>query len=194
MSEMTSPEQLFEHELKDMYYAEKTVEKMLPRLAREASNRELTQAFEHHLDETKQQIKNLEQVFSDLGKRAEGEPCPGIEGIKSEHDKFVQEEDASREILDMFLTGAAARTEHYEIAAYTGLVSKARTLGETNAAKLLTENLRQEKEALKKVETISKRLLKDAKTNGGTKPSRRASSRSTRASTRGATAGRRTSR
>ena len=62
---------------------------------------------------------------------------------------------------DAFLTGAAARAEHYEIAAYTGLVNQARALGEREAVELLQENLKQEKEALKKVETISKRLLKD---------------------------------
>jgi hypothetical protein len=85
----------------------------------------------------------------------------------------------------MFLTGAAARTEHYEIAAYTGLVSKARTLGQTKAAKLLDENLRQEKEALKKVETISKDLLKAAKPNGrGRTSSRGSTSRRSGSSTR----------
>lgn len=167
MPQMTTPEELFEHELKDVYYAEKTIEKMLPTLASEASSRELSKAFKDHLGETRQQIKNLEKVFAEIGKRAQGESCPGIDGIKGEHDKFVREEDAAKDVLDMFLTGAAARTEHYEIAAYTGLVSKAKSLGETNAAKLLNENLRQEKEALKKVETISKSLLKDAKSNGG---------------------------
>ena len=187
MAQMTTPKALFEHELKDMYYAEKTVEKMLPKLADEATNPELTKAFKQHLGETKQQIKNLERVFSQIGKRAEGEKCPGIEGLKTEHDEFMQENDPSTDMRDVFLTGAAARTEHYEIAAYTGLVSMARTLGETGAAKLLTENLRQEKEALKKVETISKSLLKAQKTNGNrSNGSRRTTSRS-----RTSTAGRR---
>jgi ferritin-like metal-binding protein YciE len=63
---------------------------------------------------------------------------------------------------DAFLTGAASRAEHYEIAAYTGLVNQARALGERDAVELLQENLRQEKEALKKVESISKRLLKES--------------------------------
>ena len=84
---------------------------MLPRLASEASNRQLTRAFEAHLKETRQQIENLEQVFSEIGKPARGESCPGIDGIKQEHDKFMQEEDAATEIRDMFLTGAASRTE-----------------------------------------------------------------------------------
>jgi ferritin-like metal-binding protein YciE len=185
---MTTPEQLFEHELMDVYYAEKTIEKMLPKLASEASDPMLTRAFEYHLDETRQQIKNLEQVFSALGKRAHGETCPGIEGIKAEHDKFMREEDASADVRDMFLTGAAARTEHYEIAAYTGLIAKARSLGETSAAKLLNENLRQEKEALKTVESISKDLLEaSTPTNGGNGHSRggtrRRSSSSARKST-----------
>ena len=75
---------------------------------------------------------------------------------------------------DAFLTGAAARTEHYEIAAYTGLVNQARALGEREAVELLQENLRQEKEALKKVETISKRLLKESNGNGSSKSASRA--------------------
>jgi ferritin-like metal-binding protein YciE len=179
---MTTPEELFEHELMDMYYAEKTIEKMLPKLASEAQDRTLTKAFEHHLDETRQQIRNLEEVFSEIGKAPKGETCPGIDGIKQEHDKFVQEEDASTKVLDMFLTGAAARTEHYEIAAYTGLVAKARSLGETSAAKLLNENLRQEKAALKTVESISKDLLQESKNGGnGSKSGSRTRRKSTAA-------------
>ena len=58
----------------------------------------------------------------------------------------------------MFLTGAAARTEHYEMAAYTGLITMANALGETDAANLLGENLKQEKAALKTVTTISEKL------------------------------------
>lgn len=197
MVQMTTPKDLFEHELKDVYYAEKTIEKMLPKLASEASNAQLTRAFEIHLKETKQQIQNLEQVFSEIGKRAQGESCPGIDGIKAEHDKFMQEEQATSSVRDMFLTGAASRTEHYEIAAYTGLVAQARTIGETKAAKLLNENLRQEKEALKKVETISKSLLDEAKPNGRSTSRRSGTSSTSRRTTSSrpkATAGRRTSR
>ena len=78
----------------------------------------------------------------------------------------MAENDPSAKIVDNFLTGAAARTEHYEIAGYTGLINQARALGEREAVTILQENLRQEKEALKKVETISKRLLKDSNGNG----------------------------
>lgn len=184
MPQMTSPRDLFMHELKDVYYAEKQLTKVLPELAREASDRELTQAFQQHLNETRSQIQNLEQVFKNCGQRAEGEQCPGIDGLKEEHDQFMQEHDATGDVRDMFLTGAAARTEHYEIAAYTGLVGMARALGDSDSTKLLQENLKQEKEALKKVESISKRMLADAKSqakngsNGGSRARRASSSRS----------------
>lgn len=167
MPAVTSPEQLFEHELQDMYYAEKALTTVLPKLAEEASDRELSRAFTSHLEETEKQVANLEKVFKQLGKRPEAHPCAGIEGIKKEHDDFLKENSPSSEMLDAFLTGAASRTEHYEIAAYTGLVSQARALKERGAVALLQENLRQEKEALKKVETISKRLLKDANGSSG---------------------------
>ena len=163
---MTSPEDLFVHELQDVYYAEQQLTKVLPKLAQEVSDSEFSEALEHHLDQTKNHVSNLEQVFQELGVPAKGEKCPGIDGIKEEHDTFLAENDPSDELLDLFVTGAAARTEHYEIAAYTGLVEMAETMGASKAAELLQKNLKQEQEALKKVETISKRLLKDTATAG----------------------------
>ena len=176
MPAVTSPEQLFEHELQDMYYAEKALTKVLPKLADEATDRELSRAFQSHLKETEKHVSNLERVFREIGKQPEAHPCPGIEGIKKEHDDFVSENTTSSKTLDAFLTGAASRTEHYEIAAYTGLVSQARALKQREAVELLQENLRQEKEALKKVESISKRLHKNA-SNGSTARSSRSRSR-----------------
>ena len=173
MPQLKSPEELFVHELKDMYYAEQTLTKVLPTMAQESSDRELSKAFQHHLGETKDQIKNLEQVFRNLGKPAQGEKCPGIEGIKEEHESFMKENDPTAKLLDVHLTGAASRAEHYEIAAYTGLIEKARALGERDSVKLLQENLKQEKEALKTVESISKRILKE--TNGSPASKRRSS-------------------
>jgi ferritin-like metal-binding protein YciE len=160
---MNDPRELFLHELKDVYYAENAIVKALPGMISEASDQELARGLDNHLKETRQQVKNLEKVFSSLGQRPEGERCPGIEGIKAEHDEFMQKEQPSSEICDMFLTGAAARTEHYEIAAYNGLIAMARGLGERECVGLLDENLKQEKEALKLVEAIGKRMAKGAK-------------------------------
>ena len=117
----------------------------------------LATAFEDHLTETKQHVANVEAAFEAIGEKPKAEKCPGIEGLKTEHDEFVKDEDPSSDVLDMFLTGAGARTEHYEIAAYTGLVTMADALGEKDAAKLLRANLEQETAALDKLTTISRR-------------------------------------
>ena len=158
MPAVTSPEQLFEHELQDMYYAEKTLTKVLPKLAEEASDRELSRAFTSHLKQTEGHVANIEKVFRSIGKTPQATPCPGIEGIKKEHDEFVSNESPSPEVLNAFLTGAGARTEHYEIAAYEGLITMAEAMGEDEVARLLNENLAQEQNALRKIQTIGKRL------------------------------------
>ena len=78
MASMTAPRDLFLHELKDIYYAEQQLVKKLPKMIGEASDDELTTGLERHLDETRQQVSNMEQVFSSLGEKAQGERCPGI--------------------------------------------------------------------------------------------------------------------
>jgi ferritin-like metal-binding protein YciE len=170
MSQVRTPEQLFKHELQDMYYAEKALATTLPKLAGEATDSELSRAFTAHHKQTEKHVANLEKVFKQLGESAQAHPCPGIDGIKKEHDDFMSENQPSTAMRDAFLTGAAARAEHYEIAAYTGLVNQARALGQREAVELLQQNLKQEKEALKKVETISKRLLKES--NGSSRSRR----------------------
>jgi ferritin-like metal-binding protein YciE len=157
-TKMSDPRELFLHELGDVLYAEQTLVKALPKLQEEAADEELAQGFGEHLEETRQHVKNVEKAFEALGEPAKAEKCPGIEGIKKEHDEFVSNESPSQEVLDAFLTGAGARTEHYEIAAYEGLVTMAEAMGEDEVARLLNENLAQEQNALRKIQTIGKRL------------------------------------
>jgi ferritin-like metal-binding protein YciE len=162
MGEMTDPRDLFLHELGDVLYVERTLVKTLPKLQKEASDQELARGFRDHLAETKLHVANVENAFRALGEKPKTEKCPGIEGIKREHDDFVEEESPSAEVLDSFLTSAGARTEHYEIAAYEGLIATARVMGEREVASLLSENLAQEKEALKLMKAVGKRLAKQS--------------------------------
>jgi len=158
---METARELFIHELGDALYAEQTIVKMLPKLKSEATDSSLSKGFEKHLAETQKHVENLKAVFKSIGEPVKAEKCPGIEGLKKEHDEFMTQEKPSDEVCDMFLTGAAARTEHYEIAAYTGLVGLAKALGESEAEKLLSANLADEKAMLTEVETIAKRVVKD---------------------------------
>ena len=162
MTEMTTPRELFLHELGDILYVEqKLTAEVLPKLIEEVQSAEFRKGLERHLEQTRGHVTNLEQVFDALGERPEAETCIGFEGLKKEHDELTSE--VSEDLIDFVDAGAAARTEHYEIAAYSGLIEMARALGETEAVALLEENLKEEREALRDVESVAKTLRDEVK-------------------------------
>ena len=158
MAEITSPIQLFTHKLGAALTMEQAVLQMLQKLEQEAKDPELKEQFSHHRDETADQVKNLQQAFSALGKTAETQPCPAIDGLKEAGEQMIGE--TSNELIDAVLLGAAAETEHHEIAVYDGLITHAEQLGEDDIVALLEENLEQEEHALKEVEKASQREAK----------------------------------
>ncbi len=161
MPEITTPRELFLHELGDILYVErKLAEETLPKLIGEVSDDEFRSGLESHLEETKQHVTNVEQVFDFFGEEPHEEECVGFEGLKKEHDELM--EKASSSLVDSIDLGAAARTENYEIAAYEGLRRMAKALGEDRAVKLLDDNLAQEKEALREVEKIATRISNES--------------------------------
>jgi ferritin-like metal-binding protein YciE len=162
MADITTPRELFIHELGDILYVEEQLtEEVLPKLIEEVQSDEFRRGLERHLEQTRGHVTNLEQVFDTLGEKPEVEKCIGFEGLKKEHDELTSE--ISDTLIDIVDTGAAARTEHYEIAAYGGLIEMARALGETEVVGLLEENLKEEKEALREVESVAKTLRDEMK-------------------------------
>ena len=150
----------FHHTLKDIYYAEKALTKALPKVASAAGTSDLKKAVEHHLEETKEQIKLLEKVFSSIDEKAEGEKCDAIEGLIKETEGIIKE--ASGVALDAALIAAAQAVEHYEIARYGTLREWAKVLGYNKAHDLLTQILDMEKAAIAKltamaVETVNQK-------------------------------------
>lgn len=139
---------LFEHEMKDIYYAEHRLLEALEELASEATNREMKRAYTSHRRETQGQIKRLQKVFKMFGEAPEVEKCPGIEGLLKEKHDFKKKEKPSPEILEFFNLGAAAKTERYEITAYESLINIADRIGMPNAVELLQQNLQEEVAAL----------------------------------------------
>ena len=154
--------ELFVHELSDAMSAEQQILTMLPELQKEALNSELKQALQEHEGETRQQVKNLESVFKQIGEKPEETTCYGVKGLADEH-KALHKEQPSPEMLELANVAGAAKTEHYEMVMYTGLVQMAKDLGERDAAQLLQDNLDQEKAMAKRVEALSKELGKQAK-------------------------------
>jgi len=160
MPEITTPRDLFLHELGDILYVEEKLEQeVLPKLIDEVTDGEFKQGLEKHLQQTRQHVENVEEVFSKLGVEAQTEECVGFEGLKAEHDQLVGE--SSTDVIDLVDAGAAARTEHYEIAAYESLIALARALDEKDVIELLDANLKDEKETLREVESIAKRVGKE---------------------------------
>lgn len=134
---------LFMHNLKDIYYAEKQIYKTLPKMAKAAESDELKTAFDNHREETAGQIERLEEVFKIFDKKAQGVVCEAIQGI-IEEGKETMEDFGDSSVIDTALAGSGRAVEHYEIARYSTLCMLAKQLGEKDAAKLLDQNLQEE--------------------------------------------------
>jgi ferritin-like metal-binding protein YciE len=145
---------LFEDELKDIYWAEKALTKAIPKMISNATSEELIAALEHHLTETKEQVKRVEQVFEILDKKASPKKCEAMEGLMKEAEEIMEscEEGA---MCDAGIISAAQKVEHYEIASYGTLRQFAETLGLVDAAELLQITLDEEKAADEKLSEVA---------------------------------------
>jgi ferritin-like metal-binding protein YciE len=145
---------LFLHTLQDIYYAENQIVKALPEMIEKATDKQLAQGFKTHLEETKGQVKRLEQVFKLLGKEPQGVDCPAIDGLIEEAEDVAGDID-DKQVLDAALIGAAQAVEHYEIARYGTLMAWAKTLGHQDVIRLLKQNLDEEKAADEKLSKMA---------------------------------------
>jgi ferritin-like metal-binding protein YciE len=137
---------LFEDELKDIYWAEKALTKALPKMAKNATAPELVEALTKHLTETEGQIEKLEQVFVILEKKAVAKKCEAMAGLVKEADEIMKDTEKGG-MRDAGIISAGQKVEHYEIASYGTLKTFAQVLGLDDAAKLLNEILKEEKNA-----------------------------------------------
>jgi ferritin-like metal-binding protein YciE len=145
---------LFLHQLQDIYYAEKQLVKALPKMADKATDKQLKQGFLTHLDETKTHVQRLEQVFKMIGAEVKAVDCPAIDGIIEEADE-VTGEVADKSVLDAALINAAQAAEHYEITRYGSLIAWAKQLGRADCASLMQKTLDEEKATDKKLTTLA---------------------------------------
>lgn len=147
-------EDLFVHELSDIYSAEKQMTKALPRLAKAAESTELSTAFEAHLEETEGQVARIEEVAEVLGIKLKRIKCEAMEGLVEE-SKSVIEDVKEGPLRDAALIGGAQKAEHYEIAAYGTLCALAKQLGYDKAIPLLEATLEEEKATDEKLTMIA---------------------------------------
>ena len=145
---------LFAHQLQDIYYAEKQLVKALPKMADKATDKQLKQGFLTHLEETKAHVERLEQVFKMHGAEVKAVDCPAIDGIIEEADE-VAGEVADKSVLDAALINAAQAAEHYEITRYGSLIAWAKQLGRNDCAGILQKTLDEERATDRKLTSLA---------------------------------------
>jgi ferritin-like metal-binding protein YciE len=151
MKKITEQKDVLVVKLQALYDVEKELEKALPKLAKAATDPELTQSFTDHLEETKNHAVRLEQIFEMLGEKPAKNKIEGIRGIV-EDGTSVAKINSSTQLKDTMLASAARYAEHYEIAGYMSAILEAEKLGLLQIQELLNQTLDEEKNADKKLE------------------------------------------
>lgn len=154
MTKMTNLRDLYVQQLKDLYSAETQLVAALPKMAQAASDPQLRQGFEMHLEQTQNQVKRLESVFADLGEQAGGHTCKAMMGLIAEGDEMIKEE-AAPAVKDAGLIASAQRVEHYEIAGYGTVVRFAQVLGMNSHVETLRATENEEKATDKELTTLA---------------------------------------
>jgi ferritin-like metal-binding protein YciE len=160
--EIETPRELFTFKLGAALTMEHTVLDMLGELEEAAQSPQVRQQLSHHAEETRQQIANLEQIFTALGEEPDKKPCPAIEGLEKEGQANLKTTDDS--LVDAVILAGAAETEHHEIAVYESLIIHAEAMGEQDVVALLTENLEQEQHTLQEVKQATQALAQQTAT------------------------------
>lgn len=143
---MKTMNDLFLTFLQDMYYAERQILKVLPKMAKASQSEELKQALTHHREETQHQVERLQQVFEQVGKRARGQTCEALNGIVEEGEEVIDQFETGP-VRDAGILANAQAVEHYEMARYGTMIAWAKVCGMQDAVKLLEETLAEEKKA-----------------------------------------------
>src|SRR5580698_6073806 len=160
MAKVTTMEDLFLDEIRDLYDAEKQLTKALPEMADAASSDELRDALEEHLEQTMNQVTRLERIFEALGEKPTGKKCAAMTGLIKEGNEMVSASDQTA-VRDAGLIAAAQKVEHYEISGYGSARALAESLGDDKAVRLLQETMFEEKEADERLNDIAKSLISE---------------------------------
>lgn len=159
-NKMNSLEDLFYHQLRDLYSAEKQLIDALPEISKKASNQQLKNALEKHIKETEHQKERLEKVFNKLGVSPEGETCKAMQGLIKEAQDFLKH-DADSDVIDAGIIADAQRVEHYEIAGYGTVCTFAEQLGYSEVKDILAETLEEEKNTDSKLNQVAKSTVNE---------------------------------
>ena len=151
-----SPREFYVHKLGAALKMENTILEILPEFEEAANDTDLKQSLRRHYTETKAHVRNLQQVFRALGEEPNEQPCPTIDGLKTEGESTLGDVDES--LNDAVILSGVVETEAHEIAVYDGLITQAAAMGEEDIVALLQENLENEQFTLQKARKATQKL------------------------------------
>lgn len=151
-------QELYLDELRDVYDAEHQIVEALPKMEKAASDPELKAAFRNHLQETKQQVRRLEEIFEEMGEKPSRKSCKGMKGLLAEGEEYVKAR-GDADTIDASLISAAQRVEHYEIAVYGTLRAYAECLDREEHVSLLQATLDEEGQADKTLTMLAENVI-----------------------------------
>lgn len=99
--------------LKELYEAEHSVIKTLPRMIRAAANPLLKKAFDQNLSQTRRQVIRLAESQRTLGLPPTGNPCRAVSGLMEDAGLMV-DLCSPPAVRDAALIGAVQRIQLYE--------------------------------------------------------------------------------
>lgn len=152
--------ELFVHQLKDMYWAEKALVKAMPKMISNATSEKLIDAIDKHLTETEKQVDRLEETFKSMDMKPEAKKCHAMDGLIKEAEEIMKETEKG-DVRDAGIIVAAQKIEHYEIATYGSLCTYAETLGKDTALKNLKQILSEEKNCDKKLTKVAEASINE---------------------------------
>jgi ferritin-like metal-binding protein YciE len=167
MANISTLNELFVEELRDLYDAEKQLTRALPKMAKAAASDKLRAAFQEHLQQTEGHVERLEQIFEALGEKATGKKCAAMAGLVKEGEEIAS--DTEEQVRDAGLIAAAQKVEHYEIAGYGTARTHAELLGQDDAVQLLEETLNEEKETDAKLTELAESSANEEAAGSGSR-------------------------
>lgn len=155
--QITNLQELFVHEIKDLYDAEHRIEKALEKMAKKAESSQVKKLFEKHAEETRGHINRLEKVFAEIDQKPVRVTCEGTRGLIEEAEEIMKE-TKDPETLDAALIASAQKVEHYEMAGYGTARTWAHALGYDGCGDLLQKTLDEEGQTNKKLSAAAEKM------------------------------------
>lgn len=153
---------LYIKQLRVLLSSEGLIVRGLPTMIEAATDTQLKQAFQSHLQETETHIKRLRSILTKIAGDAEELTCKVMMALIDEAADMVQ--DSSHDaVRDAALIASAQRIEHYEIASYGAVRHSAHVLGRESDVEILNQTIHEEGHADHLLSSIAERVNPAAK-------------------------------